>query len=336
MPARAAIVAALTVAVAAGLLLWGEGESARPPPTGAPTKAPVDSPRPSVTLSAASLETTNSKPGATPNANPTPARADTPLPKGDPSTGFVVCSDGECGECTHDWDCPPEHACLVDRTTKKFKCIREECKSDDDCPAGLLCRRLLVIGSWNDTTGQCLPPGTKAKGDFCFAASIGEACAPGLVCHNGRCLNQCTNTNECGAAEDCLEGNIGKACVPKCTKCPDGSACVQNATVGECYVLTGTDCTSSGNECADGERCALSPNPATKAITMGCRRLCDPSAPTIGTRVCPEGEVCGFGFPGYCFKKCDRKDRASCPEGQVCGTVTEDMKTWGCIADPGR
>lgn len=244
----------------------------------------------------------------------------------------VDCNGTDCGECQIASDCLPEYACLADPETRRFRCVRDECESDGDCPAGLQCRRVLTLWSWVDTIGRCLPPGTKVIGDTCAEFSTADTCGADLLCYYGRCLSKCAGTaGECGDGADCLEGNVGKACVPKCRDCPNGSVCIQHATGGECYALKGTDCRAGGpGACADGEECGVWPSVSTKAIQMSCHRLCDPSAPAIGTRVCPEGEVCGWGTPGFCYKKCDPKNRSSCPEGQSCGTVTEDMKIWGC------
>lgn len=333
--AFALAIVGLAVAVAFVLLL----REREPHQTRLPVAAQSTTPRataPATSTAPVSRPTTGGIATAESSTKPTPNFPGASV-LGRPDVLPVDCIGDDCGECAYASDCPPDHACLADPVTRQFKCVRDECKSDDDCPIGTQCRRLLVIGSWSDTTGHCLPPGTKNKGDSCFAASTQDTCAPGLICYNGRCLSECTKADKCGTDEDCLDGGVGKACVPKCKECAQGSKCSQVATAGECYKLRGTDCEAGGSDaCAEGEKCISKPDPVTKVVTAKCRRLCDPSAPVIGTRVCPEGEVCGFGVPGFCYKKCKMADPGSCPPGFACAGVSEDRQTHGCIELPPR
>jgi hypothetical protein len=185
-------------------------------------------------------------------------------------------------------DCPPSMVCKMGR-------CRNECFEARDCAFPAEC---MVEG----TVGGCRVPEDAACGDGM------PACATGLVCHEGRCAQECDGQGACAAGQVCQD-----------------RVCVRNTTVGECDVL-------SGAGCPDGQRCGIRGSidmmTGVDSREVGCVMLtsgelrdaeldepCDANPETIDVRPCRDGLTC---VANRCMRWC-LYDQSSVEAGSSCG-----------------
>lgn len=162
-------------------------------------------------------------------------------------------SAGICSECRSDQDCQNSGVglgCLFVKRSGFFTCtagyIGDTCENNGHCEEGLLCALLNLgdnestekvcsqcanhldcpaedrrncIARYNPTGmmyNQCLPDGSRQKGEICFPCSTGNRECDGVcaVAHNknteteGLCIGVC---GDCESDKDCPEGQI---CIP--------------------------------------------------------------------------------------------------------------------------
>lgn len=252
-----------------------------------------------------------------------------------PESAMNCTFDGgfQCGECTHDSECPSGQGCAINRSTGRFECISSECEDDQGCFPGTVCRALTRTAA-GGLVRRCVIEGARQEGQSCILApaSASAACREDLVCFVGACRARCEPgaAGACPAGQRCQEalGN-GTVCVPDCrdSGCRAGQTCLQ-AFAGsyQCATLGIDEC---GNErpCPAGAHCLV------RARGEQAGRYCASACkPWLGSKACPDGYVCGRGGPekSSCYRQCSPQDLSSCPSGWTCTTVSEDLRTWGC------
>lgn len=109
---------------------------------------------------------------------------------------FVACDPGVRlgAPCEYDGDCPSSLVCGLGR-------CRPECRRNVDCRLGAAC-----VLSGDPPIGSCALP----DDPVCPAL----ACASGLVCVQGVCLNGCTDRSSCAEGNLCTDTTLGvRACI---------------------------------------------------------------------------------------------------------------------------
>ena len=227
---------------------------------------------------------------------------------------FVQC-DGDiedCVECHADYDCPEGQACRLNSKTHRVQCVKSNCTTNANCPAGQQCVRID-----DDSVGAvygCEATGPRSRGQTCSRYDTKTACGLGLECLGGICRGPCTEG--CSDDEACVDINDRKACVS--ISC-DGIDCPysdQRCVDGQC--VRGLDCRT--DTCPKGGVCL------TTGRGLSWTGACyEPSSPW---RPCAENEVCGLF--GVCLRACDPQDLESCDEGFQCQSSAETPGVWGC------
>jgi hypothetical protein len=245
----------------------------------------------------------------------------------------------DCGSCRTSSDCPSRHACTVNRATRRFECLPDECEEDNHCFPGSVCR--VVSGSPpGPVVRRCLPTGPREMGDRCDAnpAAPEHACKEGLLCIDQFCATPCSlnEPRSCPEGYSCGESLNGPGCVPDCRKlgCSSGQDCVRifkssyQKDTYQCMRLVVDEC-GDDKPCTDGKNC----------LTDGYKgrggRFCASACQPWKVDSCSEGHVCGRGGPtgSSCYRKCNPQDLSTCPTGWLCKTVSEDLQSWGCRPD---
>ncbi len=235
----------------------------------------------------------------------------------------------DLGSCHQDSDCKAHEACAIDRGSRRFACLRADCTSDNDCESDMQCR---MVGD-DQAVARCVKGGRRYAGERCSANpfNVNQACQLGLYCHAGRCGTGCDRSNpaSCRAGDECVDSPDGPVCTPQSCKsigCPNGDRCASiSASESACVrAVAGEDCFA--HPCAEkGQGCVVSAG-MYQTIAYQCARWCSP----LDSASCEKGEVCGHGGPGsVCYKKCETPH--DCRKGEACQTVSEDLKTMGCV-----
>lgn len=233
--------------------------------------------------------------------------------------------------CRDNADCPPFHACVVDRYDY-VRCLKDECAEDAECAPGSVCR---VVRGRSGERGPrlCVLVGTRKDGERCHdnpgpnAAS--EGCAVGLLCQIMFCGRPCRmdQPSSCGAGSKCREGLNGPSCMPSCEEhgCPEGKTCVPflDDSVSVCAAISGVNCLEK--PCPNGQECQYWVSRSSDVVPMGCATPCDDSAP------CPGGFVCAFG---YCERQCFPSLPDTCEPGTGCSETDRDRFLWSCRLSP--
>jgi hypothetical protein len=224
---------------------------------------------------------------------------------GDCAPGCYCSADGTCAEagfCDRQEDCAKGFVCNVARHSCEptgaggggggGEVKPQACKVAADCPpAGEcvngVCRAAPVLPNHCVFNRQC-GGGVCVDGRCERACQDDTACGTGRTCQAGRCqprpagAGSCIGSNECGAAQECING----ACHLSCSKdgdcqavnandvCVSGRCRANEARVAECRM--NKDC-AAGRECVD----AL------------CRDFCFASSDCAG---CADGPVCAGGY----------------------------------------
>ncbi len=117
--------------------------------------------------------------------------------------GCYYCDGFGCREAEHNFPaCDFGSECAADEVCTEAGCVRT-CESDDDCPAGTLCRPDL---------GWCLRPDDDVPAQRPDICGTDRDCGEGEFCaSDGRCLGE----GACDEAHPCADGFVceGFACV---------------------------------------------------------------------------------------------------------------------------
>lgn len=211
----------------------------------------------------------------------------------DDCAGGEVCdtSTGKCGPCKSSGQCKPHQLCEAPARNQPLACTYapgygDDCKVNNDCPAGDLCRQGLCLASSQVTTCpsyQC-PAGQRCnrtnlvceENSGCFTDAD---CDATQLCNQAThvCDLRCTAENAdqiCAAGQKCVSG--------RCAQCGQDSDCPGGL---QCDVTAGT-CTN-GNTCYTDRDCAvpLVCNPATSQCTQT-------PPPCVSDEQCKFGDVC--------------------------------------------
>ncbi|MBS2028373.1 MAG: PPC domain-containing protein [Deltaproteobacteria bacterium] len=209
------------------------------------------------------------------------------------------CADGEvcdsatgrCSACKSSGQCKPHQLCQAPARNEPLACVYAEgygddCKLNDDCPAGQLCHQGLCLPSSEVTT---CPTGACPSGQRCNKAN--------LVCEeNSGCFtdDDCQTTEVCNTATHacdlrCTADNVDTVCAAgqkcangRCAQCGQDSDCPGGLT---CDTAAGT-CTN-GNTCFSDRDCQvpLVCNPTTSQCTQ-------PPPPCVSDEQCKVGYMC--------------------------------------------
>jgi hypothetical protein len=248
-------------------------------------------------------------------------------------TAGLRCAEG--GACPEGYHCGADRRCykgatrmcLPDAGAVTPMCsdqpLGEQC--DPVCQQGCECGRCNLVG---DNMGgaklDCVPPGAKARGEFCNVAS--DDCGAGLVClleqcmpenpdagpQLGRCYRYCAGDQHCDGTSCNVNIVTAAGAMSACQLPP--RACdpvVGNGTCGNtmlgCYIDSNgrTFCECSGTaalgepcgvftDCVPGFRCVQQ-----GAMTPRCRQVC-----RLGASDCGAASACmgtpGDAMFGYC------------------------------------
>ena len=242
-----------------------------------------------------------------------------------------------CGACQTDGDCPAGQGCVANRQTRRMECMASECEEDMHCFPGFACRAMTTGNTGSTVVRRCMPVGVRAEGQSCDLEPLSPSgsCQEGLRCIQGVCGRPCQPEQPTGCLEGmtCEEGREGYGCVPDCRRmgCPGGQQC--KALVDSRYqCLSEVKGQCPEVPCAQGEHCNM--RLSRGHAVFWCARLCNPS----DSNSCPQGEVCGVGRANIstCYRKCEPVEADACGADQVCTSVSEDMRTWGCMPRAGR
>ena len=265
------------------------------------------------------------------------------------------------GKCVPERDpCKDNNGCGAGAYCNNGKCVGSKtCKADKDCAS---------LGSFIcDLRGTCVPgevPGeppagpkactlaTTCPSGLCMdgkcATCSGDCgggttcqfdshCGDGRACVDGKCVNKCSSSGDCGSAQVC-KSNI---CVPRSainctynTDCGSNQRCINSQCVQVC---SGTTCDNKNDVCgspiqqgktqvrvcharyAPKLECKLSKDclGGETCVNGVCRTVCATAADCAG---CNDGHTCGGG--GYCMTTNEATPMCElnkdCPTGQVC------------------
>ncbi len=203
--------------------------------------------------------------------------------------------------CSRPADCAPPSNCGADG-----QCHAGDC-SNTGCPSGYQCK--LSGGALACVPLGRLPDGGSSGGDGgdggppyvgCHNDAECSAKTPGAKCLDGACVapaDQCFDTTQCPANEQCVQGVCTPGCGAGQPPCPTGFACDPKTNV----------CSGNPSPCgatADGGAC---PSP-TVCVEDHCVAQCGP------TSQCPNGQVC---VNGGCIP--DQKPTFTCAQEGVVG-----------------
>jgi len=201
--------------------------------------------------------------------------------------------------CTRPADCAPGSNCGADDQCHPGDCSNTGCPSGYQCKLSggtLACVPLGFIpdgGSGGDASDGAVPY-TGCHNDAECAAKV-----PGAKCLDGTCVappDQCFDTTQCPANEQCVAGVCTPGCGPT-NPCPTGFSCDSKTNV----------CSGNPAPCgasADGGTCTA----GTVCVEDHCVPPCGPN------NVCPAGEVC---VAGGCIP--DQKPQFTCAQEGVVG-----------------
>ena len=210
------------------------------------------------------------------------------------------------------------------------------CTSNDDCQTGTSCA-IVTNEAGNALESVCIPStGRLATGVACGQDSDCES----RTCLGGSCADPCTDSNQCGARQLCLNNSITKGGVTQnfdvCERlqdqaCSSSDACTDGVRVcGELrqtgqgieafckfpntgQSLLGADC-STGNECYDGiclstiDECSVACDEDTDC-SLAQNQICSTFLFTQSSSI------------DLCVRGCT--DNGSCTTGDVC-TINDD------------
>jgi hypothetical protein len=214
---------------------------------------------------------------------------------------------GKCGPCKSSGQCKSHQICQAPARNQPLQCqyapgYGDDCKLNDDCPAGQLCRQGLCLDSSAVTT---CPTGACPSGQRCNASNLvceensgcfsDADCDAAGICNTAThaCDVRCTDANAdlvCAAGQKCVAG--------RCAQCGADSDCPGGLT---CDTAAGT-CTN-GNTCFSDRDCTvpLVCNPATSQCTQ-------PPPPCVSDEQCKLGDVCNLAS-GRCAPAGCQPDR---------------------------
>jgi hypothetical protein len=192
--------------------------------------------------------------------------------------------------------------CATPRTCQAGKCL---------CPAGQHdCNGTCVSNTAVATCGAACtpcapPPGGSAT---CDGAKCGSSCGAGLTNCSGACVNEQTDSSNCGAcAKACTNGKVCSAggCVCPAGKHDCNGTCADNTAVATC-----------------GTSCSPCPTPTNGSAT------CD------GTKCSP---ACAAGL-GLCTNACvnEQTDSANCGMCGMACTGPRTCQTGKCVCPSGQ
>lgn len=229
-------------------------------------------------------------------------------------------------------DCPSPMICKMGR-------CRAECREARDCPFPLECMMENGVGGCRVPEDGACPRGT-------------VDCGQGLECVGGRCMQRCTDHNQCALsqtcdlAEGCERNETGPCDILSGAGCADGERCGQVGGVVQCLDLVTRavadadlfePCasTSDGPGCREGLTC----------VEGRCLRWCLRETAGAVLSNCGDLSTClgsdavGGDPPpdgvGYCTQPCDPTSpvAAGCPEGLGCG-VTQPSRASYSLCEP--
>ncbi len=155
--------------------------------------------------------------------------------------------EGLAGKCGSDDQCPAGYVC------RNGKCVEKEpCASDADCPSGTAC-----------VNGACVKK---------LACAFDSDCPPGRICSSGRCVEKpaCSADSDCASGYVCRSGKCVKK--PDCSRdsdCPSGTVCKDGACVKKSGCRSDSDC-PQGKVCKNGvcvdKPVVPTPPPATPTL----------------------------------------------------------------------
>jgi hypothetical protein len=231
------------------------------------------------------------------------------------SGAYPLPDGGSAPTCSRPTDCPSGQVCGADA-----QCHVGDC-SNWGCTSGYQCK--LSNGSLQCVGGGA-PDGGNGDGGSTFNGCHNDAeCAstPGAKCLNGACVapqDQCFDTTQCPANEQCVAG----VCTPGCASgstCPTGFSCDPKTSV----------CSGNPTPCgttADGGTCSGS----NVCVEDHCVLPCGVAS------TCPSGQVCVAGGcipdqkPQFTCAKEGTQD--ACAAGSIC---IHHSCYIGCNADAG-
>jgi hypothetical protein len=222
-----------------------------------------------------------------------------------------TCSNGQCigsgyvpdgssgGQCTRPSDCPSGQNCGADD-----KCHPGDC-SNSGCPSGYQCK---LSGGSLQCVGGGVPEGGPTDSGFTGCHNDSECTPSGAKCLDGVCYapaDQCFDTTQCPANEQCVAGVCTPGCGTGQPPCPTGFSCDPKTLV----------CSGNPTPCgstSDGGTCA----PGTVCAEDHC------VAPCGAGNTCPTGQVCVAGGclpdqkPQFTCSKEGTQD--ACAVGSIC------------------
>lgn len=232
--------------------------------------------------------------------------------------------------CTFNSDCAAPLVCVASR-------CRAECQQARDCPYPLDCVKL------PEGLGACQVHEDEACRDGA------NDCAAPLVCRDGRCRQECEETNECAVGMTCTTAAaacerppvVAGACDPLADRgCAADQTCVVASGLAVCRALSalvpeplgGGDVCTSDEECQPGLICPPShDNGVTGEVgrtERRCLRVCgiDPATSCGTGSRCMEASAHynGWAQPevpaglGVCTEICDPVHDVGCPAGETC------------------
>jgi hypothetical protein len=201
--------------------------------------------------------------------------------------------------CTKPSDCGAGMNCGRDGT-----CHIGDC-TNSGCASGYVCK--LANGTVQCVASSIPDAGPPKDGGVFSGCTSDKQCAstPGARCLDGTCTapaNQCSDTGQCRANEQCVQG----ACTPSCattSDCPTGYSC--DAAKKVC---TGnpTPCNDAPTSCAPGTTCAQD----------HCVTPCGPGGTCQGDNVCVQGGCVPNQKPTFTCTTDGVQD--TCAVGSVC------------------
>lgn len=245
---------------------------------------------------------------------------------GRPDVQACLPDGGSCGGGSGCINECPEGAPFQDPLT----CTCTECRTTDDCEAGLIC----------SDVGSCI-----VDGGACGSA----ADCPGGYCQGGVCV-ECLTPADCDGDDICLDGT----CTP--CPCPEGQSCDFN---GECVeVADPSSCTSdtqclqiaidlgygSGDYACDPDIGCFTIGTCNGALGgidlggLGFGGTTDPfNAPCSASTTCEVEILGGGGLFGFSCQGCVDGDDSTCREGEACSAPLLPLfgDTPTCGADTG-
>ena len=214
-----------------------------------------------------------------------------------------VCKNERCAPCAADTDCPPRNRCITGF-------CRAECALDTDCPRQHRCDNGFCQPGTACTSNQQCPAGQICRGSICTIESSPTCtqntdCAPGQRCVENRCRFVDACNNLCTEQEKCLVvENTGRCTLKVCTsdsQCGQGLRCLNNS----CEVAE-VNCGGRG-PCQSGQECVNSQCRSTLGFTC------------TGDEGCMPGLVCiTLDGVGRCSRNCLQTNATDCGDGFFC------------------